>query len=201
MAAREHKVSRRVLLGAACAAPVLSVVEGPLIRHPGLDPGPTSSSQPPQGRRIPDQVRNDDSGDAASFAVTKYDRALAAFLIAEAAVNAAAGEPDEDRYDALLGRLNNTLRRLLRGPTPHLPALAAKLAAANRHVAWELTGAETCMAALARDARRLARRESRVKSKRRELRPTGSWNKLATSHKVRSCRDELSLPGPSPSAL
>jgi hypothetical protein len=148
MAAREHKVSRRVLLGAACAIP--------LARHPGRDPGSTFSSQPPQGRGIPDQVRNDDRREAASPSVTKYDRALAAFRLAEAAVNAAAGEPDEDRYDALLGRLNNLLRRLLRGPTPHLPALAAKLAAANRHLAWELTGAETCIAALARDAARLA---------------------------------------------
>jgi hypothetical protein len=148
MAAREHKVSRRILLGAACAIP--------LIRHPGPDPGSTFSSQPPQGRGIPDQVRNDEA--AASSTVTKYDRALAAFLIAEAAVNAAASEPDEDRYNALVGRLNQALRRLLRTATPHLPALAAKLAVANRHVAWELTGAETCMAALARDARRLARR-------------------------------------------
>jgi hypothetical protein len=151
MAAREHKVSRRVLLGAACALP--------FARHPGLDPGPTFLSPQAQGRGIPDQVRNDGSegsGNIQSLAVTKYDRAFAAFLIAEAAVNAAAGEPDEDRYDRLLGRLNNTLRRLLRVPTPHLPALAAKLAAANRHVAWELTGAETCVAALARDAARLA---------------------------------------------
>ncbi|HYI47926.1 MAG TPA: hypothetical protein VEX35_05615 [Allosphingosinicella sp.] len=71
-------------------------------------------------------------------------------------MKAAEGEPDEDRYDILLGRLNDTLRHLLRIPAPHLPALAAKLAAANRHVAWEFTGAETCIAALARDARRLA---------------------------------------------
>jgi hypothetical protein len=154
MAAREHKVSRRVLLGAACAIP--------LIRHPGPDPGSTFSPPQAQGRWIPGQARNDEAGSAktnepASLAVTEYDRAFAAFLVAEAAVNAAAGEPDEDRYDALMGRLNSTLRRLLRVPTPHLPALAAKLAAANRHLAWELTGAETCMAALARDARRLAR--------------------------------------------
>jgi hypothetical protein len=108
-----------------------------------------------------DQVRNDDGGDAQSIAVTKYDRAFAAFLIAEAAVNAAAREPDQDRYDAIVGRLNNTLRRLLRIPAPHLPALAAKLAAANRHVAWELAGAETCIAALAQDAARLASLPSR----------------------------------------
>ena len=66
-------------------------------------------------------------------------------------MNTAAGEPDQERYDALGGRLDNALRRLLRAPTPHLPALAA-----NRHLAWELTGAETCIAALARDAARLA---------------------------------------------
>ncbi|HEV7661852.1 MAG TPA: hypothetical protein VGO55_18585 [Allosphingosinicella sp.] len=166
MAAREHKVSRRVLLGAACAAPVLSIVEGPLIRHPGLDPGSIFSSQLPQGRGIPGHARNDETGpekrsDAQSPAVTKYDRAFARFLIAEAAVNAAAGEPDEDRYNALVGRLSNALRRLLRAPTPHLPALAAKLAAANRHLAWELTGAEACVAALARDAARLASFPSR----------------------------------------
>lgn len=160
MAAREHKVSRRVLLGAACAAPVLIIVERPFVRHAELDSASIFSPPPQQGRGIPDQVRNDgseDGGDKQSIAVTKYDRALAAFLMAEAAVNAAAGEPDQDRYDAIVGRLNNALRRLLRGPTPHLPALAAKLAAANRHVAWELTGAETCIAALARDAARLAR--------------------------------------------
>ena len=34
--------------------------------------------------------------------------------------------------------------------------LAAKLELAVRHVAWELTGGEACMAALLRDARRLA---------------------------------------------
>jgi hypothetical protein len=134
------------LLGAACAAP--------LLRHPGLDPGSPFPSPPPQDRGIPDPVRNDE--DRYFFAVTNWDRALARFRRAEAAVDAAAGEPDEDRYDALLGRFNDALRRLLRIPAPNLPALAAKLAAANRHTAWELTGAETCMAALACDTRRLA---------------------------------------------
>ncbi len=110
--------------------------------------------------------QDDDSGDAQhveshdaqTFAVTKWDRALARFRRAERIVKAAEGEPDEDRYGILLGRFNDTLRRLLRLPAPHLPALAAKLAAANRHLAWELTGAETCIAALARDAARLAHR-------------------------------------------
>lgn len=152
MAAREHKVSRRVLLGAACAIP--------LIRHPELVSGSMSPPAQSSSRWTLKQVQGDErgTGNASSFAVTKYDRAFAAFRIAEAAVNAAAGELDEDRYNALVGRLNNALRRLLRTPTPHLPALAAKLAIANRHVAWELTGAETCIAALAQDAHRLAHR-------------------------------------------
>jgi hypothetical protein len=42
---------------------------------------------------------------------------------------------------------------LIQVPSP-FPALAAKLALAAYHAAWELTG-ETCMVALARDAHRL----------------------------------------------
>ena len=38
MADAQLKLSRRALLGAACAGPVLGAVEGPLSRHSGLDP-------------------------------------------------------------------------------------------------------------------------------------------------------------------
>lgn len=86
MAAREHSrsgrvhpdatvmTSRRALLGAVLAAPALTAANA-FARHPGLDPGPSFFSPPPQGRWIPDQVRNDESGAANSFTVTKCDRA------------------------------------------------------------------------------------------------------------------------------
>lgn len=129
------------------------------------DRAPSLPDHPEPGRRGEDDDSGDaqhaESNEAHALAVTKWDRALARFRRAERIVKAAEGEPDEDRYDILLGRFNDTLRHLLRTPAPHLPALAAKLAAANRHAAWELTGAETCIAVLARDARRLASLPSR----------------------------------------
>jgi hypothetical protein len=137
MAAREHRVSRRVLLGAACALP--------LTRHPGLDPGPSLFSSEPVSW-IPDQVRDDE----------KWERNLAAFRRAQAVIDAAVSEPDQRRYDALLDTFTTTLRRLLRTPAPELPALALKIELAIDQVAWESTGGEACMAALKRDARRLA---------------------------------------------
>jgi hypothetical protein len=152
MAAREHRVSRRVLLGAACAFP--------LLRHPELDSGSTFFPSPTATRWIPDQVRNDERGDDLSRAVTKWDLALARFRRAQSALDAAAHEPDEDRYGDILGAFNNALRRLLRTPAPDLPALSLKIDLAVDHEIAELTGGEACLARLKRDAHRLAFRAS-----------------------------------------
>lgn len=57
-----------------------------------------------------------------------------------------------DRLDAL----SAALRRLLRIPSPDLPALATKIALVVDHEAGTLTGGEVCMAALKRDALQLA---------------------------------------------
>lgn len=137
MAVAELNLSRREVLAAACA---------PLC-HPGLDPGPTLLLPPPEG----DEERKE----AQSFVVTKWDRALARFRQAEAAL-AAAREPDEEVYGDILCAFNAALKRLLRAPAPDLAGLAFKLELAALESAWELTGAETCIAALAREARRLS---------------------------------------------
>ena len=139
MAAREHRVSRRVLLGAACALP--AGLAGAL---------PSSFPRKRESSWIPDRVRDDG----------KWSRALAAFRRAQAIIDAAVHEPDQDRYDALLDTFSRALRRLLRTPAPDLPALALKIELAIDQVAWESTGGEACMAALKRDARRLALRSS-----------------------------------------
>lgn len=149
MAVAEHKVSRRTLLGAAFALP--------LARHPEL----VSGSIPPRARPSPrwmlKQVQHDVEGQQAqSFAITKWDRALAQLRRAEAALTAAAHEPDDEVYGDILVAFNRALKRLLRAPAPDLAALALKLELAAREAAWELTGAETCIAALAREAMRLA---------------------------------------------
>jgi len=85
-----------------------------------------------------------------------WDRAFARFQTAQAAVDAAAGEPDQDRYDALLDSSTAALRAFLALPAPDLAGLAAKLEIIVPHLAWELTGAEDCLEILRQDAHRLA---------------------------------------------
>ena len=146
MAVAELIVSRRALLGAACVAPVLGVAEGPLVRHPGLDPG----SQLPftaagKGREIPGQARNDG----------KWEEALARFRAAEAAIAAAQGAPDA-LFDRVNARFNRALACLLRTPAPGVAALSVKLDLILAHQVWELIFAPSCLAALRRDAERFA---------------------------------------------
>jgi hypothetical protein len=141
------EISRRALLGAVCAAPVLS-------RHPGLDPGSTFPSPAPAGRKwIPDQVRDDEAGDTSTVAL--WNRALLRFHRTDAALRAAFPGPDQARYDSLHDESVDALRRLLRTPAPDVTAMCAKLTLAMAHEAWELPGGEACMAAIEQDGRRL----------------------------------------------
>ena len=89
--------------------------------------------------------------------VTKWDRALSRFRAAEAGLGAVAHTEDDALYDRLLGRFNRALRALVRAPAPDLRAFSVKLDLAVDHEVATLTGGEECMAALKRDARRLAR--------------------------------------------
>jgi hypothetical protein len=115
MAAGQHKLSRRALLGAALSSPlILSGAEpgrspvskdAPLVRHPGLDPGSMNTAlvQPDTAVFMGSGFRrNDDT-------VTVRDRALIRFQKAQAALDAAAGIPDEDLYDRLGARHDRAL--------------------------------------------------------------------------------------------
>jgi hypothetical protein len=128
MAAAQHKLSRRALLGAACAAPILA--------RQAKAAAATLSPVVPRERL--------------------WSRALTRYLSAEAALETVAHTEDDDLYDHHLGRLNNALRRILRTPAPDLAAFAAKLDLLVQHEAWELTGGDLCIAALRRDAHRFA---------------------------------------------
>jgi hypothetical protein len=153
MAVAQLNLSRRALLGAAFAAPVLSAVVGRggegtiLSRHPGLDPGSTFFSPPPQERWMPDPVRHDEEA---------WDRAKARFEKADAALAELAHTPDEDLYDRAGTRHDAALVRLLRTPAPNAAALADKIDLLIAHQAWEFRAAQACLAALGADARRLA---------------------------------------------
>jgi hypothetical protein len=149
MAAAQHNLTRRALLGAVCAAPVLS-------RHPGLDPGSTFfSAGEGKGRWTPDQVRGDEER-----TVTNWDRALSRYQKADPALAAVAHSDDEDLYDRLGARHDTALRRLPRTPIPDLPALALKLDLALDDRAVEFVGDAAAMKALKQDARRLTETRS-----------------------------------------
>ncbi|HEX6375315.1 MAG TPA: hypothetical protein VFZ91_06305 [Allosphingosinicella sp.] len=139
------EVSRRTLLGAVCAAPVLS----PVIPAQAGTPARSAPSPSPwdPGLRRDDEL---------SSAVPVWDRALARFQTAQAALDAAAHEPNQDVYDALLGAHSGALTALLALPAPDPAALAAKLEIIVPHLAWEHTGAEDCLEILRQDAHRLA---------------------------------------------
>jgi hypothetical protein len=106
MADAHLSLTRRALLAGAC-----TVLTG-ATRHPGLDPGPTFLAAPEKGRWMPDQVRHDGSSVGESFVVTKWNRALARFQKAEAALTAAAHTQDEALYDRLGTRHEAALQRL-----------------------------------------------------------------------------------------
>jgi hypothetical protein len=85
----------------------------------------------------------------------KWRRAVARFRAAEAALGAAQGAEDF-LFDRVLGRFNRALAHLLRTPAPDIAALAGKLDLLLAHEVWELDFAQPCIAALRRDAGRLA---------------------------------------------
>jgi hypothetical protein len=84
-----------------------------------------------------------------------WNRSLARFQQAQANLAAASHEPDQDRYDALLGAHSQALSAFLALAAPDLAGLAAKLDVIVPHLAWENSGSEDCLEIVRRDARRL----------------------------------------------
>jgi hypothetical protein len=155
MVAGRHNLTRRALLGVGVGACVAS--DSRLL------------TVPPAAAALP--APTDPAGRDSRQATVPWDRTLAAYRRAEARVAAFKAEDAllpaarrtwpacrdlEERFGQLdSGRLA-ALRGLLRTPAPDLPALALKLDLAVTDQAWEITGCETCLEALATDARRLA---------------------------------------------
>jgi hypothetical protein len=83
--------------------------------HAGPDPASSFSPGSVRERWTPDQVR----GDGEAFVVANWDRAVARFRRAEAAVSAAAHTEDEALYDRLGIRQGRALQRLLLTPAPN----------------------------------------------------------------------------------
>lgn len=129
MAAHMHNPSRRALLGAAVALPLVGVEVAP---PPGLTL---------RWARALAAVR------AAEAEVRDYERRTRG---APWEQQAAIEEEYGDRLDALY----RALRRLLRLPAPDVGAFALKVVLAIDHEVGTLEGGEACLAVLRRDALR-----------------------------------------------
>ena len=141
------KLSRRALLGVACAsAPVLAAAS-PSSSFPRKR---ESSAALYAAERVglDPRFRGDDG--------RRWQRALALFTRADAAVAALEGTSDDDAFNAAADAHDRALERLLLAPAPDLAALARKLRLARRDQAWELPSGDALMDALEQDAHRLS---------------------------------------------
>jgi hypothetical protein len=136
MAAGQHNPSRRALLGAVGALPLLGV--GDLVAAPEdeADRGPPASA----------------AAEALAWA-----RALDAYETAEEAMLEAEASPagDEAEDDARRDALCAALGRLLRTPAPDLQALRLKIDIALEQGAGTPPGWAACLVAIRADALRL----------------------------------------------
>ncbi|HEY0085892.1 MAG TPA: hypothetical protein VGB65_08265 [Allosphingosinicella sp.] len=139
MASKRHNLSRRAVLGAGVGTCV-------------------AAARPAAAQA------------AATPSRTRWTRTLAAYRRAEARVAAFKAEeallpperrewpavkPLEDRFGDIDSLRLAALRRLFQVPAPDLEALALKLELAVADQAWELEGCESCLDAMAKDARQL----------------------------------------------
>jgi len=84
----------------------------------------------------------------------RWTRALAGIRRSEARLAALPPGASDDLFGDLECARLDALRRLLYAPAPDPAALALKVELTVDDQAWELTGAEPCLAALKADARR-----------------------------------------------
>ena len=145
MAAAEHNPSRRAVLGAALALPLVSqplrTAAGPL-HHASHGPPPRPGEELAWRR--------------AMGAVRSAEDRLAAIERRSAGASHAEQLALEDVYGDRLDDLYAAIRRLIRTPSPDLHALVTKIVFAVDHEITTLIGGERCMKALKRDALRLA---------------------------------------------
>jgi hypothetical protein len=139
MAAAQHKLSRRALLGAACAAPFAAEAL-PATVHP---------------EQASSEVETRVEGPPLAL-TSAWNRALSRFQRAEAAVAALEGTPDDDAFNRAADAHDRALERLLLAPAPDIAALAEKLRQTRLNQAWELPSGDALTEALEHDASRLA---------------------------------------------
>jgi len=161
MVAGRHNLTRRALLGVGVGVCASGAGGHVLVRVPVAEPFAAPEADAAERGHVQVHVPSP----------VRWTRSLAAFRRAEARMAAFKARerllPPERRafpacrdLEERFGDLNElrhaALRRLLRIPSPDIAALALKLELVVADQAWELVDTETCLEAIAADARRLA---------------------------------------------
>jgi hypothetical protein len=163
MASREHSFTRRALLGAAVAVPLLPlggrgrVAVGPAAGLDALHPASNLTCTLP----FPIEVEGSWAELLRHF--RRIDFAKERFQEASSAKAYGPGRRPFDEQEALDARFGKIVDKtdeamlaLLEAPAPDLEALELKISLIADHLVWELEGGEDCLVWLEADARRLA---------------------------------------------
>lgn len=150
MASREHSFTRRAVLGAAVAVPVIAAAGEVSVK-------PSPAPLVPEGRSAPRKW---------IIAVAAYCWADADLKGCERRTSRASAGPQgrlfeeqealDEEYAGFVEAAEAAMLRLLEAPAPDLEALAMKIGLIAKHLVWELEGGEECLVWLEADARRLA---------------------------------------------
>lgn len=161
MASGEHSCTRRDLLGAALAVPLMTSLPlrgrgwGGVAVGLGDDPeAPRGSPSPPPPH--PSPLKGEGAWRLAAVAVTEAEQAMDSAYAAQAGARSRAEEfALEEIYSDRLADLYDAVRALLRTPAPNVAALAVKVCLVVDHEVATLEGTEPCMAVVKADAMRL----------------------------------------------
>lgn len=163
MASREHSCTRRALLGAAVAVPLLPLDGIGRLgagAEPVLDAAPSASDLT---AALPLPIEVEGSWPellrrfrCVDFARERFQEASSARAYGPGRRPFDEQEAIDRRFGEIVERVDEAMLALLEAPAPDLDALAVKISLISDHLVWELEGGEDCMAWLEADARRLA---------------------------------------------
>lgn len=159
MASREHSCTRRALLGAAVAVPLLPL-DGIGRPGAGADPVLDASNLTPT-LPFPVEVKGSWAEllrqfRSIDFVKARFEEASSAKAYGPGRRGFAEQEALDDRLGAMVGAADEAMLALLEAPAPDLEAVAVKVSLIAEHLVWEMDGGEDCLVWLEADVRRLA---------------------------------------------
>ena len=164
MASREHSFTRRALLGAAVAVPLLPLDGGGRVavrvKFGEASQALPSVSDPVCALPFPLEAKWRELLRAfrrIDFARERFQEASSAKAYGPGRRPFDEQEALDRRFGEIVDRVDEAMLAVLEAPAPDLEAIAVKISLIADHLVWELEGGEDCLVWLEADARRLSR--------------------------------------------